>query len=239
MKTIINKTLAITAIVAAGLFSSLSATAGLLTTPTQTQTFNFATLSDPAVDLAFNGFNSALGTLNSVHLTWSISTLLNNTVFNSKGTPVAVGNPVPLTATATTTFTGSIASALLTGTNTLTTPGFVGNVAPGFSTVGTASSSNVPGLSCLSNDASCGAGNSNLSAYIGGLNLFTINVASSGTQGGSVPGGVFTGNDGNANGSVSLFYDYSSAAIPAPGTFALLGLGLLGLTGMRRKTTML
>jgi len=47
MKTIINKTLAITAIVAAGLFSSLSATAGLLTTPTQTQTFNFATLSDP------------------------------------------------------------------------------------------------------------------------------------------------------------------------------------------------
>ncbi|PJC03436.1 MAG: hypothetical protein CO070_08040 [Gallionellales bacterium CG_4_9_14_0_8_um_filter_55_61] len=82
MKTIINKTLAITAIVAAGLFSSLSATAGLLTTPTQTQTFNFATLSDPAVDLAFNGFNSALGTLNSVHLTCGPSAHYSTTLYS-------------------------------------------------------------------------------------------------------------------------------------------------------------
>ena len=244
MKTSIRKKLAVAALMATSLFASGLASAGLLQTTAQTQAFNFATLNTSSL-LAFNGFNSALGTLNSVHLAWNISNTLNNTVTNTGGTPAVVGSlmgvgSIDLTATATTTFTGTGIASSLSGTNTLTTPGFTGTIPAAFIpgvVVGTASQAGTVGSTCLSNDLSCGAA-AVLTAYIGGLNLFNINVSSFGSQGGSVPATIFTGNNGTAFGSVSLFYDYTGfapPAVPAPGTMALLGLGLLGLAGMRRK----
>lgn len=234
MKTRISKALAIMTVASTALFSSASATAGLLTTPVQTQTFSFATLTDPTAVLSFNGFNVAQGVLNSVHMTWTISSNLNNVLFNINATASNVGTPVPTTATATTNFTGTGVATALTGTNSLTTPGFVGSVPGNFAatTVGNATQTGVTGLVCISNDLSCSPTVSNLAGYVGGTNLFNINVSNFGTQGGSVPPGVFAGNNGTANGTVTLWYDYS---IPAPATLALMGLGLFGMLAMRRK----
>ncbi|MCX7192415.1 MAG: choice-of-anchor E domain-containing protein [Proteobacteria bacterium] len=235
MRTGIIKILAVAAMMIAGLFASLPAAAGLLTTPAQIQAFSFATPNNTT--LSFNGFDSTLGTLNSVHFVWSLDQTLNNTVINTNAGPSSVGNPVPLTATATTTFTGTGVAVLLTGTNTLTTAGFTGSVPGGMAvtTVGTASVTGMTGGVCLSNDLSCGAGNTNLAAYIGGLNLFNIDISGIGNQGGTVPAGVFSGNNSNASGSLSITYDYT-APVSAPATSALLLIGLVGMIGLRRKS---
>lgn len=237
MRTPICKVLSIVAMAMTALLSSAPASAGLITTPAQTKNFSFGSLTGSPITLSFDGFNASLGTLNSVHLAWTISNTLNNALINTNSTPSSVGTPVPVAATSTTTLTGTGIATLLSGTNNLTTPGFVGSV-PGnnaVTTVGTASQSGVPGSTCISNDASCGAGNTDLSAYNGGINLFNISVSNFGNQGGSVPAGVFSGNNGTANGAVSIFYDYTAASVPNPGTLALLGLGLLGMSGVRRK----
>ena len=162
--------------------------------------------------------------LTSVHLTLSSATTLNATVFNSGG-PATVGSPTPVTATATTTVTGPSG---LTATATLTTPGFVGTVVTGNQTVGTISST-VTGSQDLFSPPT------NLASYVGGAASITLSIAESGSQGGSVPGGVFTGNDGNAVVTLTLQYDYEApAALPEPLSVGLLGMGLVGLGAARK-----
>ena len=256
MITLIKKTWAVVMVAIIGLFLSVPVMAGPFVTGAQIQTFSFDTLTGNTT-FAFNGFNSSLGTLDSVHLVWTMNKTLNNVILNNTLSVLTVGNPVAVTATSTTTFTGTGIATLLTDTNILTTAGYTGTVAAGVSyfipgvgnilaptstTVGTATAANLSGGVCLSNDASCGAGHTNLSAYIGGLNLFSIAVNNSGTQGGSVPAGAFTGNTGTAQGTVSIIYDYSLAAIttsggavPEPFSLSLLGMGLAGWLASRRK----
>jgi hypothetical protein len=227
--------------------------AGLLTTGQQIQTYNFTALGQSTI-LYFDGFNSALGTLNSVHFEWTMDKTVNNVILNNNLSIQAIGDPIAVSATSTTTFLGSGIAFELNDINTLTTPGYTGNVAAGAqyfipgvgnvivptpTTVGAISALNISGGVCLSNDASCGAGNTNLSSYIGGSNLFNIAISNSGNQGGSVPPGVFTGNTGTADGVVSLFYDYSLPAnipnVPEPASLSLMGLGLAYMTAIRRK----
>lgn len=227
------------AVVAAALLSPISAVAGAVITGTQVQSFNF-TLLDDSTTLSFNGFDSSLGILNSVHFQWTMDKTLNNNIININSVPKTIGSPVPVSATSTTTFTGSGIAFLLTDVNTLTTPGFTGSVPGNFSitTVGTASAPNLSGGVCLSNDNSCGVGNTDLSGYIGGLNLFNIFISNAGTQGGSVPSGVFSGNDGSAAGTVSIYYDYTtrpSTNIPEPAGLSLASLGLVGFAAFRKK----
>lgn len=242
MKT--KKLLAL-AVIATGFLSPLSAMAGAVLTGEQVQTFNFSNLNQSTL-FSFAGFNSTLGTLNSVHFEWLMDKTLSTTVLNFNLTPLHLTN---VTATSTTTFTGSGIASLLTDSNALTTMPFTGNVAaatsitiPGFGTftnptsmvIGSATANNLQGGVCLSNDGSCGAGNTNLNSYIGGANLFNIAISNLETH--TVPSGVFSTNTGATNGNIKLFYDYTKPAnVPEPVTISLMGLGLAYLTVSRKK----
>lgn len=241
-----NKILSLVLVIA-GLISFMPALAGPITV-TQSQDFNLGALDD-STSFSFNGFDSSLGILNSVHLKWTMDQTLDNYVINTTASDKSVGTPNKLTATSTTTFSGSGAAILLTDVNTLTTPEFAGIVPKrqggggtfSYTTVSTASKANFGGK-CLSNDNSCGDGNTSLDGYIGGLNLFNIALSYTGNQTGSVPSGLAAGYEGYASGTVSLTYDYSiplpatgPTPTPEPASFSLLGLGLAGFVAFCRR----
>lgn len=223
----------------AGSASASTACIGSEVTAAQQQTFAFGPNLNGSADLNFDGF-SGPGTLCSVHLQFVYSEHLENTaavLFNSGDQ--SVGSPTPLSATATTTvsITGFPS---LTSSNSLTTPGFVGIVQDGFlNVVGTADIANLAvGPAVLQNSTA-------LDSFIGGVGIVTVNVASAGSQGGSVPSVVLTGNQGTASGVVSLWYDFNRAPPPpngvpeidaVAGTGALtLLVGAVALAGERRR----
>lgn len=233
-------------VMATGLLSSMSAMAGPILTGAQIQTFSFNTLSS-STSLNFNGFNSNLGTLNSVHLTWVLNETIGATIVNLESTPQTIA----LNATTTTTVTGTGISALLTSNHSINTSLFNGTIVGGtvytIPDVGNVTvSSKTPvsvnashsGAVCLSNDGSCGSGSTNLNGFIGGANLFSVAVANSiGLSSLSYPLAL-TNNTVAANGNVSLIYDYTLPVVPVPEpvSFSLMGLGLIYLSAFRKKT---
>jgi hypothetical protein len=162
----------------------------------------------------------------------SIDETLNDTaaVFPPGAGDQSVGTPTPLTATATTSLTGP-ASLLLT--DTLTTPGFVGTVLDNF-TVQVVGTNSVTGHTT---STTLFAPPSDLSAYIGGTSSVSLNLSSSGTQGGSVTAAVLSGNNGNADVTVSLYYSYDAppSGTPEPATMTLFGSALVGVGILGRK----
>ena len=205
------------------------ALAGTMTTAVQTDTHHFSALNGSA-SVLFDGFDSNLGTLTAIFLTLSEVATLNDTALVSpsgSGSQV-VGNPTPLTASASLSVTGP--NSLATSVS-LTTPGFAGMVADTGSRIvvgsviaGSANSS-----------ASLTSPPTNLASYIGGVNAVTFSLLENGTQGGSVPDTVFTGNDGNADVTVTLQYQYTVADVPEPASMLTIVAGLLGLGVVRLR----
>jgi len=208
-----------------------AAYAGPFVTATQTQSFHFGTLSGLTL-LSFDGFDSNLGTLESVHISLSADITVNDTaavVPNGSGNQ-SVGVPTPLTASSFSQLVGP--GSLFVSTGVVTTPGFVGTVIDDnvVHVVGTVTST-VNGSTVLNSPPT------DLSAYIGGTGSVALVLTQFGTQGGSVSDFVLTGNTGTADVLVSLFYDYSTTTtnMPEPTTLVILGLGLAGLGIARRR----
>ncbi|MFJ3054900.1 choice-of-anchor E domain-containing protein [Herbaspirillum sp. NPDC087042] len=194
------------------------ASATIVTSGWQSQSFNFSTVN-ASTNLSFDGFDASLGTLLGVVIKFSLNETLNDLAFNMGNSALTVGNPVKVSATSTITASGPLG---LTTVNQLTTTPYSGSVTTGLSTIGTATLSNyMVGPTQLNGNMST------LGAYIGGSNSVTIAVTGVGTQSGSLSPSVMTGYNGSANGIVYLQYIY---AIPEPTMLALFALGLLMLT---------
>jgi hypothetical protein len=227
-----RNTLLYSGAVLAGLLGTTVSASATLLTSLQTDTFHFSNLNS-STSLLFDGFDSSLGTLTSVHMTLSETATVNDTalVFPTGSGSQSIGSPTPLFASATVTVTGA---AGLTANASVATPGFTGTVLDDSinhiigSVTGTGT-----GFSDLASPPT------SLTGYVGGASSVSLLVGELGSQGGSVPSTVLTGNNGSADVIVTLQYDYTVAApdtpVSEPASLMLLGASLLGLTVVRGR----
>jgi hypothetical protein len=209
---------------------ALGAVAASGTSVSQTQTPAELFDLNSSENVFFNGFNPALGTLTGVTLTLTINENVSDNANNSSQTTgEAVGNPIPLSATALTDLSGP---GGLDVTLQIVTAGFVGVVPPGGGIpVGQRAVTN---LSITGNFVSPPT---NLSGYIGGANSVSFLLSSSASMVGTLAPNVSNGVSGDVSSSVELDYIYAAGvtSTPEPGTVMLLGPALLGIGLVARR----
>lgn len=207
-------------LIAAGLFSAGSAVAGPLLTTAVSYNYSLS-FGDPTQIIVIDGFDTSLGTLESVHLTLHVDqeTLEGFAQVAGGGT----GSVSGAFSTGTLTINGP---AGLTVSNTLSTSPFTGTIT-GFGSLG--SSSGVPAdvsTVLLGNPVT-------LSAYLGPSTV-SLSLSNSTVQQGTCVFPVSCGTNGSAAGTLIVQYDYSNN-VPEPASLSLLGIGALGAGFGRRK----
>jgi hypothetical protein len=226
-------TLLATSLGLVGAFAATSSSAAIVFTPTQNQSFSLELGTTDSQVLLFDGFDATLGELKSIHLSFTATGSIVSEAVNINSTnpdiPATYGVPNLVTASYILTVedTGSIVSA----SDFLQTPGATGTITfnDGTVTLGTDSGN-------LSDSAVLNDPPTDLSSFIGGVSAITFTIGGVANTSGSVNNPVFISNTASASGTVSLFYDYDDGReVPAPGVLALLGLGLVGMTYVRRR----
>ena len=188
-----------------------------------------ATGTAPFTDnFSLPAFNTALGTLTSIELNLSTSSTAEVDIFNNTGTsqaftnatsavPVAVGGPAGV-STSQSLVAGPLAGTAPTGFNAYK------------GITGTASTSAfVPAANFAAYEAP--PSNSNLAFVFNGQN---------GAYSGTAAPGVLFGGNASVGGTTQIIYTYTVAtpptpSVPEPAAFTILGLGIAGLSMVRRR----
>ena len=190
---------------------------------TYTESFSFDGSTTP-YNLSLNSFNPALGTLTDISLTLVTNItpevqLINFTSSNQSFTNAQSTTPFTLTGPGSTVMNATASTGLINGTATspqYNISTFSGPTANQTQTIDISSSlwNQYEGTGSLALQAALGPYTSSAS--------FT-------------PGTLGVGGEALVNGSVTIDYAYNATPTPIPAAAYLLGSGLLGLVGFRKK----
>ena len=206
---------------------------------TETHSYGSAAPGTPfsfSESLTFKGFDSSLGTLDSVEIILNSTAVLSP--FATFSGPLAPTTPSISVSNVSGSGVFDAKTSFGLGTQTtLSTGQFSGTISPtnfgGLFYYGqtTFASSSVSGST--SNTITSG-----LASYIGSGVTFNVDLTAKTSGAGSTSSGPLTqisyGAGGSGYGTVEIVYHYTApAAVPEPSTFALLGLGGLGFAVRR------